>query len=54
MTRLDDVHRRLVANAVLHLKKYSLEKYVFKPRGLMEMPIGKKGFDEKFKLAVEK
>lgn len=44
----------LVSDALFYLKKYSPEKFIFNARGLMESPLGKKNFEENFKLVVRK
>lgn len=44
----------LVSDALSHLKKYSSEKFMFNAGRLMETPVGKKEFEENFKLVVRK
>lgn len=52
--RLNDGKFKNVIAALQHLKNYSSEKFILKACGLSEAPVGKKTFEENFKLAVRK
>ena len=54
MVKLNKKYSDVITDSVVHLKKFSSEKFIFNVRGLMEVPIGKKSFDENFKLVIQK